>query len=385
MFSRTVYLLAFISLFTDMASEMLYPVMPVYLKHIGFSVALIGLLEGVAEAVAGLSKGYFGKMSDRMGRRAPFIQWGYGLSAVSKPMLALWAYPLWVFLARTTDRLGKGLRSGARDALLSEAAAPDTLGRVFGFHRAMDTLGAVLGPLCALAYLYYFPEDYIRLFYLAFIPGLLALVATRFLRDQSERRQEKRAGASFFAFTGYWKKADPAYRRLVGGLLAFALINSSDVFLLLRARESGLDDATVIGVYIFYNLTYALAAYPMGILADRLGLKKIFIFGLLLFAAVYAGCSLAEGLPAFLGLFVLYGVYAAATEGISKAWISKISEREDRATAIGFYTGFQSLAALSASTLMGAVWHFWGPAPAFGIAAAGALGVAAYLARVIKN
>ena len=385
MFSRTVYLLACISLFTDMASEMLYPVMPAYLKHIGFSVALIGLLEGLAEAVAGLSKGYFGKMSDRMGRRAPFIQWGYGLSALSKPMLAFWAYPLWVFLARTTDRLGKGLRSGARDALLSEEAAPGALGRVFGFHRATDTLGAVLGPLCALVYLYFFPEDYIRLFYLAFIPGLLAVGATLFLRDQSEPRQEKPAGASFFAFTGYWKTADPAYRRLVGGLLVFALINSSDVFLLLRARESGLDDATVIGVYILYNLTYALAAYPMGIFADRLGLKKVFILGLLLFAAVYAGFAWAQGLPAFVGLFVLYGLYAAATEGISKAWISKVSGREDRATAIGFYTGFQSLAALIASTLMGAVWHFWGSAPAFGLAAAGTVGVAVYMARAIKN
>src|SRR3981189_2404461 len=158
--TRTIWILSVISLLTDTASEMLYPVMPLYLKSIGFSIVLIGVLEGVAEAVAGLSKGYFGKLSDHTGKRMPFVQWGYTLSALSKPLMAVFVYPLWVFFIRTIDRLGKGLRTGARDAILSDEATPATKGKVFGFHRSMDTAGAVIGPLLALLYLQWHPGNY---------------------------------------------------------------------------------------------------------------------------------------------------------------------------------------------------------------------------------
>jgi MFS family permease len=151
--TRNVLVLSAVSLFTDVASEMLYPIVPIYLKTIGFSIVLIGILEGFAEAIAGLSKGYFGNLSDRTGTRLPFIQIGYLFSAISKPMMALFTYPIWVFFVRTIDRLGKGVRTGARDALLSDEATADTKGRVFGFHRSMDTFGAVLGPLLALMYI----------------------------------------------------------------------------------------------------------------------------------------------------------------------------------------------------------------------------------------
>ncbi len=184
--SRNVWILSLVSLFTDMASEMLYPIMPVYLKSIGFSIVFIGILEGVAEAVAGLSKGYFGHKSDTMGRRLPFVQIGYGLSALSKPMMAAFAYPLWVFFARTTDRLGKGIRTGARDALLSDEATPATKGRVFGFHRSLDTLGAVIGPLMALLFLQMHPGAYRTLFLIAFLPGALAIVCTWLVRERSK-------------------------------------------------------------------------------------------------------------------------------------------------------------------------------------------------------
>ena len=152
--SKTVWVLSIVSLLTDTASEMLYPILPIYLKTIGFSVALIGILEGVAEAIAGLSKGYFGKLSDLSGKRVHFVQIGYLLSAISKPMMAIFIYPLWIFFSRTLDRFGKGIRTGARDAILSEQAIPQTKGKIFGFHRSMDTLGAVLGPSLALLYLY---------------------------------------------------------------------------------------------------------------------------------------------------------------------------------------------------------------------------------------
>ena len=174
--TRTVWILSLVSLFADIASEMLYPVIPVYLREIGFSVLLIGILEGVANFTAGLTKGYFGKLSDEKGLRLPFIKSGYLLSAISKPMMAAFTYPFCVFFARTVDRLGKGLRTAARDALLSGEASPQTKARVFGFHRSMDTIGAAMGPAFALLFLYLYPGSYRTIFLLAFIPGIISVL-----------------------------------------------------------------------------------------------------------------------------------------------------------------------------------------------------------------
>lgn len=363
--SKTVWVLSIISLCTDAASEMLYPVMPVYLKTIGFSIIFIGLLEGIAEAVAGLSKGYFGKLSDVSGKRVPFVQLGYTLSALSKPMLAFFINPIWVFFSRTTDRLGKGIRTGARDALLSDEATSKTKGKIFGFHRSMDTLGAVIGPAIALIYLYFNPSQYKNLFLLAFIPGLLAILSTLFLKQKNNPAPKEKQKVSFFSFLNYWKQSDIRYRKLVIGLLVFALFNSSDVFLLLKVKEAGINDTYVIGIYIFYNLIYSLSAFPMGLLADKLGMKKIFITGLVIFSIVYAGMGITTELWWFVILFLLYGIYAAATEGIAKAWISNISDKKDTATAIGTYTGFQSICSLFASSFTGLIWYQWGSTTAF--------------------
>jgi MFS family permease len=358
--TKTIWILSLISLFTDTASEMLYPIMPIYLKSIGFSIVLIGVLEGIAEATAGLSKGYFGKQSDLSGKRVPFVQVGYALSAISKPMMAFFIYPLWIFFARTVDRFGKGIRTGARDAILSNEATPETKGKIFGFHRSLDTLGAVLGPLLALLYLHFFPEDYINLFYIAFIPGLLAIFASFYLKDKKKNSPKKIVQVPIFSFLSYWKESPVKYRKVVIGLLAFTLFNSSDVFLLLKAKDAGLDDTAVIGIYIFYNLIYAVFALPIGILADKIGLKKIFVFGLAIFAIVYFSMSSCTNLYAFICIFFLYGIYAAATEGISKAWITNIIDKKDTATAIGTYTGFQSIFTMFASSLAGLIWYNFG-------------------------
>ncbi len=339
--------------------------MPIYLKSIGFSIVLIGILEGVAEATAGLSKGYFGKLSDINGKRVPFVQIGYAFSAISKPMMAIFIFPIWIFFARTIDRFGKGIRTGARDAILSDEATAETKGKVFGFHRSMDTLGAVIGPSLALVYLYYFPQDYKTLFLIAFIPGLLAVLATFYLKEKKANENRPKVSTPFFSFLKYWKTSPKEYRRLVIGLLIFTLFNSSDVFLLLKAKQSGLDDTMVIGIYIFYNLIYALFAFPIGILADRLGLKTIYIFGLALFAIVYFGMSITSNLYFFFGLFFLYGIYASATEGISKAWISNITDRKNTATAIGTYSGLQSICTMLASSLTGLIWYHFNAKTAF--------------------
>ncbi len=384
--TRTIWILSLVSLFTDMASEMLYPVMPVFLKSIGFSILLIGVLEGVAEAVAGLSKGYFGKRSDITGKRLPFVQLGYALSAISKPMMAFFIYPLWIFFARTIDRLGKGLRTGARDALLSDECTKENKGKVFGFHRSLDTLGAVIGPAIALAYLYYYPDDYTTLFIIAFFPGVLAILLTLFIKEKKpiNNSELKKERWSFFAIFSYWKVSSVEYKKLLIGLLLFATFNSSDVFLLLRMKESGFSDTAVIGVYIFYNLAFALLAYPIGILADKLGLKKIFLSGLFVFAIVYAGFAVNDNLIIFFILFFLYGLYAAATEGISKAWISNIVDKSETATAIGTYSGLQSICALLASSLTGFLWYSFGSLITFLITALVTLIVIIYLVKFHK-
>jgi MFS family permease len=343
---------------------MLYPILPIYLQSIGFSILLIGILEGIAEATAGLSKGYFGQLSDSKAKRAPFVQIGYLLSAISKPMMAFFVFPIWILFARTVDRLGKGIRTGARDAMLSEECTPATKGKIFGFHRSMDTLGAVLGPAFALLYLYFYPEDYINLFYIAFIPGLLA-VASAFLLKDKTRMLPKKKKLSFLSFLRYWKESPATYRKVVLGLLFFTLFNSSDVFLLLKAKEAGLDDTMVIGVYIFYNLIYAFLAFPLGSLADKIGLKKMFLIGLCVFSLVYFGMATTSNLYIIIALFFGYGMYAAATEGVSKAWISNIVKDENTATAIGTYAAFQSIGSMVASTGAGLLWFYFGASVTF--------------------
>lgn len=351
-----------------MASEMLYPVMPVFLTSIGFSVLLIGILEGVAECVAGLSKGYFGQLSDVKNKRLPFVQIGYTLSAISKPLLAAFSFPLWIFFSRTVDRFGKGLRTAPRDAMLSLETSKADKAKVFGFHRALDTLGAVIGPAIALLFLYYFPGKYKVLFIIAFIPGLLAVIATLLLKEKKLPASEKKP-VRFYSFLKYYPTAPVEYKKLVTGLLAFALVNSSDVLLLLKMKETGMHDPSIIGIYIFYNLIFALVAFPAGVIADRIGMKKIFLTGLLFFVIVYTGFSFANTQTHFIVLFFCYGIYAACTEGVAKAWITNITPSTEIGTAIGAYTALQSIAALLASTIAGFIWYKTGAMYAFGFTA----------------
>ena len=375
------------SLFTDIAGEMLYPVIPVYLQSIGFSVVFIGILEGIAEATSGFSKGYFGKLSDSMGKRVPFVQFGYALSTISRPLMAVFTFPLWVIFARTLDRFGKGIRTGARDAILSDEATPVTKGKVFGFHRSMDTLGAVLGPSLALLYLYFNPENYKVLFFIAFIPGALAVIGSLFIKESknTEIRPASNTKVNFLSFIRYWKEAPADYRKLMLGLLTFTLFNSSDIFLLLKAKESGLTDTQVIGVFVFYNFIYALFAFPLGSIADKIGLKKMYIVGLIIFTMVYFGMGLSNNFYTVATMFLLYGVYSAATEGISKAWISNICDKKDTATAIGTYTAFQSILTMIASSLAGLLWYNFGPSLTFIVTAFAGLLVVIYISLFVKK
>jgi len=378
--TRTIWILSLVSMFADIASEMLYPVIPVYLKEIGFSVLLIGILEGIAELTVGMSKGYFGKQSDERGTRLPFIKWGYFLSAISKPLMTVFVYPLWIFFARTTDRLGKGIRTAARDAMLSQQASKETKARVFSFHRGWDTLGAVLGPLLALLFLQFYPKEYKSLFLIAFIPGILSVLLIFLLKEKKQPATTIPKG-NFFSFLSYWKEGNTDYKQLVTGLLIFAIANSSDLFLILRAKEITGSDSITITSYILYNLVYAVSSYPMGAWADKIGMKKILLFGLFLFVIVYTGFAINNEPWVVYILFALYGLYAASTEGIAKAWITNIAHEKNTATAIGFYTSCQSIAAFFASAVAGILWQTGGSRLVFLVAAFLTLVSIAWLAK----
>jgi MFS family permease len=378
--TRVIWILSLISLFNDVASEMLIPIMPLYLKSIGFSVLIIGILEGVAEFVAGLSKGYFGKISDHIGKRAPFVRWGYALSALAKPMVVFIINPFWVLLGRTFDKIGKGLRTGARDAILSDESAHTNRGKVFGFHRSMDTVGAAIGPSIALIFLFYHPGNYRALFLFSIFPGIVAVALTFLIKDKKTGLEHKpTAPIRLFPKFDYWKRSTAAYKSLVIGLVFFTLFNSSDVFLILKMKESGASDLILIGIYIFYNLVYALTSFPVGIVADKIGLKRIFITGLLIFAFVYFGMGINNNVYIYAFLLFCYGLFYSCNEGISKAWISKVCDKKDTATAIGMFSGLQSIATLIASSLAGFIWYKFGSLYTFVITGAAAIIVVVYI------
>lgn len=373
--TKTVWILSFVSFFTDVASEMLYPILPLYLQAIGFSVFYIGILEGIAEATASFSKGYFGKLSDSLGKRVPFVQIGYSLSAISKPLMGFFIQPLVVFLLRTMDRFGKGVRTSARDAILVRESTHENRATVFGFHRSMDTLGAVIGPCLALIFLYYYPNEYQIIFLLSFAPGFFAVLLSFLLKDKEVNLDSSLSGnkdsidskpkkpfefINPFSFLSYWKKSPKEYKFLIIGLLVFAWINSSDMFLLLKVKQITNNDSFVIASYIFYNLVYALLGLPLGLLGDKIGLQKTYALGLLLFSLVYLGMGWIQNFFGLVVIFIIYGAFSAATEGIAKAWISNTVDKNEIATAIGFYTTFQGIFTMFSSILAGWIWQTFG-------------------------
>ena len=377
--SRTVILLSAVSLLNDVSSEMLIPVMPVYLQSIGFTMAWIGILEGMAEATAGLSKIYFGRLSDAMQVRMPFVRLGYLLSAFAKPVTGLFSNVTIIFSARTSDRLGKGIRTGARDAMLSDESTPETKGAVFGFHRSMDTMGAAIGPALALVFLIFNPGNYKLLFLLAFIPALVS-VAFTFLVKEKKHLPKARTQIPFFKTFLFPANSNAAFKKWMTALLVFAFINSSDIFLLLKAKSVLKDDTLVMGMYILYNLVYALCAFPLGRLADKVGLKNMLVAGYLIFVLVYGGMAMTENKSIVIFLFAVYGIYNAATDGISKAIISNITPKHAVATALGFFSGWSSIGVLFASVAAGFLWNdFHSPQLTFLLSAGITFLVAVYL------
>ncbi|MCB0666231.1 MAG: MFS transporter, partial [Saprospiraceae bacterium] len=273
-------------------------------------------------------------------------------------------------------------RTGARDALLSDEATPASKGAVFGFHRSMDTLGAAVGPVIALLFLYFYPGEYVILFYLAFLPGLVSVLITLVLKEKPRIDRPSPKGDGFFGFLTYVSRSNRQYKMLLTGLLLFALFNSSDIFLLLIVKHHGYSDTEMVGLYIFYNLVFALFSYPLGTLADKIGLKKMFIAGLIIFAITYSGIALSSERLILLLLFFFYGIYAACTEGVSKAWISNICDRSDTGTAIGTYEGLRSITTFFSSTIAGVIWIYFNPETMFLATAIAVLGIVLFFLKI---
>ncbi|MCX8105622.1 MAG: MFS transporter [Ignavibacterium album] len=353
---RQVILLGMVSLFTDIASEMLYPITPIFLTTVlGSSMALVGIIEGIAELISSLLKGYFGNLSDKIGKRSVFVTIGYGLSAISKPLPGIFPDIATVFATRVSDRIGKGIRTAPRDALLGSYSNGNS-GAVFGFHRAMDTLGAAVGPFLALVLLNFYPENYKLIFLIAFIPSAIAVLFTLLVKDKNVSLNKK-IKLNYFEFL---KSSPKSYRKILLLLAAFSLVNSSDVFLILKSRDISESSTLAIFGYIFYNIVYAISSYPMGSLSDKFGKKNVFTFGLILFSLVYFGFAFSKDIYLLWVLFALYGIYAASTEGISKAWISDIIPDENRGTAIGLATLIIGVCVMIGSFATGILWDKFG-------------------------
>ena len=379
---RQVLLLGIISFFTDFASEMLYPITPIFLTAVlGASMATVGLIEGIAEAIAGFLKGFFGSLSDKLGKRSIFVVLGYGLSAIVKPLPGFFPFISTIVFSRTIDRVGKGIRTAPRDALLAGYSGENT-GAIFGFHRSLDTLGAVVGPLAALGLLALFPGDYILIFFAAIVPSVFAVFFTFRVKD----RPVSISADKKYHYLNFWKTAPRQYKLLLIFLTAFSFVNSSDVFLILKSKVIAQSDMTAILGYIFYNFIYALFSYPMGILADKFGKRNIFTIGLFIFSAVYLGFALNESFMFIWLLFALYGIYTASTEGVAKAWIADLIPDEYRGTGIGLLTALTSFAMMAGSFATGILWDLYGPSVPFILSAivSGIIAFSLLFLRILK-
>lgn len=363
--NRNVWVAGFVSLFTDISSEMLVPVLPLFLATVLHApIRAIGLIEGAAEATASIMKAISGWISDRTGRRKPLMVMGYGLSNILKPLMAFTGTWGQVLAIRLTDRFGKGIRGAPRDALIADSAETAMRGKAFGLHRAMDTVGAAIGPLAAGAILWVWPGEYRKVFMWAAVPGVIAIVLiVLFLRETGEGRTTTGPVLRNWGLS-LWRLS-PALRRFVLIGFLFALGNSSDAFLILRAQNLGLSGGLVTMAYFTFNFSYAILSYPLGALSDRIGRKPVMVGGFVAFALIYFGFGMATQAWMVWPLFLCYGLYYAGTEGIQKAYITDHAEPEQRGTAVGVYNALTGLAALPASIVAGFLWERLGPAIPF--------------------
>ncbi len=354
---KNIYLLGLVSLLTDVSSEMIFPLVPIFLTTIlGVPVALVGLIEGVAEATADILKMISGIYSDKIGKRMPFVIAGYGLSTIVKPIFAISMVWQHVFAARVLDRVGKGIRVSARDAIVADYTDEKNRGAAFGIRKMMDSMGATIGPLIAFFLLPYLllthaPADAYRLiFAVAVIPAALSVAILFFVKEKED--SERRPG---------WKLDISGFSRALKNNLIisffFSLGTFSYAFFILRAQDSGMSILMIPLVYMFYNFIYSLAAVPSGLLADRVGRRRVIFIGYFVFALTAFGFGMASSDLQIWILFALYGIFMAIIETVQRTYISDHAPKELRGTALGFYQGSVGLAALPSSIIAGLLWE----------------------------
>ncbi|MBS1111992.1 MAG: major facilitator superfamily 1 [Nitrospirae bacterium] len=363
---RNVFFTGLVSFFMDFSSEMIYPLVPIFLSSVlGVNKSVIGLIEGIAESTASLLKVFSGWLSDRMGKRKILMVAGYGISALSRPIIAL--STLWghVLTFRFVDRFGKGIRGAPRDAIIAESTPYAELGRSFGFHRGMDTLGAVAGPAVAFIILSLFSGNYRLVFWLSMIPGIIAVLIILFFIKEKKSRNSELKKRETFALQDFCTNLDWRFKAFVAIATLFAIGNSSDVFLILKATDTGVKETQIPIIYLCFNLVYALTSIPAGILSDRIGRKRIILAGFILFGFIYWGFASASEQKHIWGLFLLYGLFMGLTEGIQKAFLATIIPAEFKATAYGIFNTFVGLAIFPASVIGGYLWDKFGPHATF--------------------
>jgi len=357
---RNVFFLGLVSLFNDLSSQMIYPILPEFLVTIGAKKAIIGLIEGIAESTAIVFRPLFGGLSDRLGKRKVFVFVGYALSAFSRPFLYLAHFWGVVLAVNFSDRVGKAIRTPARDAIISTSVDSSQKGRAFGFHRAMDRTGAIGGPILAMLILSSFQDDVRRVFLLSVIPAVVALFfiflakETAAVTNHATSPCQKESSLRSFPFVIF----------LVSNAV-FTLGNSSNAFLILKARETGLAVAFIPLIWVVYNASCTISSPIFGSLSDRLGRKPIIVASFLYYSVIYLLFGLARSLWAVWALFAAYGVYYGLSEGVFRAYIADLVEPENRATAYGLFNGLIGLGLLPASLIMGAIWDAFGSKWAF--------------------
>lgn len=356
-----IILLGITSLLTDISSEMVYPVLPIFLTtYLGASPAVLGLIEGIAESLASLLKVFSGYFSDKIKARKPFAIFGYASSTLGKLFLYLATGWTCVLIGRITDRFGKGIRVAPRDALIAESSKEGRLGAAFGLHRAMDTLGAIIGVVIAYFFITSFKSSLRNVFLLSLIPAFLGVLFLFFVKEKKSCPPSSPNRLRF-----RWKALDKRLKWFLIFTFIFTLGNSSNQFLLLRAMNLGSTLPHVILLYLVYNIVYGLVAYPASRLSDRIGRKKVLVSGYIFYGLVYLGFALNNNPAMFWLLFATYGLYTGFTEGVEKALIADVAPSELRATAIGLHATLVGIGLLPASLFAGLLWKFLGASAPF--------------------
>ena len=348
--NRNIVLAGLVSFLTDTATKMVYSIMPLFLMSIGATKTSLSVIEGIAESTAALVKSMSGFLSDRIGRNKPFMVIGYAVTAIATPIYAAVSVPFHVLVLRFVERLGKGVRTAPRDSLIAGSALKGDTGRSFGLHKAMDNSGAILGPLLAFVVLSRFPGGYRIVFLLAAIPALLGVITLLvFIKEASGGKAPR---YTRFSFKDFPKR----YYVLLGIVFLFTLGNSTDALLLVKANEVGLQMAYIPLVYLLFNLVSVIFSIPLGKLSDKVGRERILVFGYLLYAAVYFGFGYTRRPLVIIGLFAVYGLYSAATDGIQKALVSDLLDRNKQGTGLGIYNAVLGFTLLPASIIAGILY-----------------------------